>query len=195
MPRNAVIENPVINSPFRHPDRHFRFDEEGITSDVAKSRRPSSYFVPIPSARKRGGQQTFETEWTSDRLEQNPTINRIRERVGLWRQGGHQGVTPTTRRLFMYWTEPERERPLFFCQIEAVETAIYITEAAAKFGDDWIVNLLRDESDLHNPGLFRVAHKMAGRTGGSVAVSPAGLARARSNDVKRSRTAGASKMR
>lgn len=65
MPRDAVIENPVINSPFRQPDRHFRFDEEGITSDVVDGRRASSYFVPIASARKRGGQQTFETEWTS----------------------------------------------------------------------------------------------------------------------------------
>lgn len=168
MPRDAVIENPVINSPFRQPDRHFRFDEEGITSDVVDGRRRSSYFVPIPSARKRGGQQTFETEWTSDRLEENPTINRIREKVGMWREGGHQGVTPTTRRLLEYWTNPERERPLFFCQIEALETAIYITEAASKFGDDWIVNQLRDEAGRHNPGLFRVAHKMATGTGKTV---------------------------
>jgi len=74
VPRDAIIENPVINSPFRQPDRHFRFDEEGITSDVVDGRRPSSYFVPIPSARKRGGQRSFETEWTSDRL-QEPTAN------------------------------------------------------------------------------------------------------------------------
>lgn len=99
MPRDAVIENPVINSPFRRPALHFRFDEESITSDVVDGRRPSSYFVPIPSARKRGGQRSFETEWTSDRLQENSTINRIRERVDQWRQGGHLGVTPTTRRL------------------------------------------------------------------------------------------------
>ncbi|MDF1597619.1 MAG: DEAD/DEAH box helicase family protein [Acidimicrobiia bacterium] len=168
MPRDAVIENPVINSPFRQPGRHFRFDEEGITSDVVDGRRASSYFVPIASARKRGGQQTFETEWTSDRLEENPTINRVRERVGMWRQGGHRGVTPTTRRLLEFWSDSGRERPLFFCQIEALETAIYITEAAGKFGDDWIVNLLREESARHNPGLFRVAQKMATGTGKTV---------------------------
>ena len=168
MPRDAIIENPVINSPFREPSRHFRFDEEGITSDVVDGRRPSSYFVPIPSARKRGGQRSFETEWTSDRLQENATINRIRERIDQWRQGGHLGVTPTTRRLLEYWTDPERERPLFFCQIEALETAIYITEAAKRFGDDWIANLLRDESNRQNPGLFRVAHKMATGTGKTV---------------------------
>ena len=81
MPRDTVIENPVINSPFRQPTHHFRFAEDGITSDVVDCRRSRAHFVPIGSARKRGGQQTFETEWTSDRLEQNPTINRIRERV------------------------------------------------------------------------------------------------------------------
>jgi type III restriction enzyme len=171
MPRDAVIENPVVNSPFRVPDRHFRFDERGITSDVTEGRRRSSYFIPIPSARKIGSQLAFETEWTSDRLQENETINRIRERVDLWRQGGHQGVTTTTRRLLDYWTEPDRERPLFFCQIEALETAIYIGEAAARFGDDWIVNLLRDEAGRHNPGLFRVAHKMATGTGKTVVMA------------------------
>src|SRR5690606_38899832 len=128
-------------------------------------------FVPIPSARKQGGQQSFETQWTSDRPEENQTINRIRGRGGMWRQGGHLGVTPTTRRLLEYWTDPERERPLFFCQVEALETAIYITEAASRFGDDWIANLLREESSRHNPGLFRVAHKMATGTGKTVVMA------------------------
>jgi type III restriction enzyme len=168
MPRDAVIENPVINSPFRQPGKHFRFDEQGITSDVVDGRRHSSYFVPIPAAKKSGGQLAFETEWTSDRLQENANINRIRERIDLWRQGGHQGVTATTRRLLDYWSNPERERPLFFCQLEALETAIYLTEAASRFGDDWIVSLLREESGRHNPGLFRVAHKMATGTGKTV---------------------------
>ena len=169
MPRDAVIENPIINSAFREPERHFRFDEEGITADVVDSRRESSYFVPIAATRK--GQQAFETEWTADRLLENPTINRIRERVDLWRRGGHLGVPATTRRLLEYWTDSERERPLFFCQIEALETAIYITEAAGRFGDDWIVNLMREESSNHNPGLFRVAHKMATGTGKTVVMA------------------------
>ena len=171
MPRDAIIENPVLNSPFRRPERHFRFGEEGITAEIVEERRPSSYFVPIPAAKKKGGQLAFETEWTSDRLQENTTINRIRERVELWRRGGHQGVTPTTRRLLEYWTDPDRERPLFFCQVEAVETAIYITEAASRFGDDWITNLLREEAERHNPGLFRVAHKMATGTGKTVVMA------------------------
>ena len=50
-------------------------------------------------------------------------------------------MTPTTARLRAYWNDPERERKLFFCQIKAVETAIYITEVARKFNDDWIENI------------------------------------------------------
>lgn len=118
MPRDSVIENPVMTSSFGQPDRHLRFDEEGITFDDVDGRRRSSCFVPIPSARKRRGQQTFETEWTSDRLGENPTINRVRERVSLWRVGGHQHVTPTTRRLLKYRPDTERQRPFVFCEIK-----------------------------------------------------------------------------
>ncbi len=66
----VVIENPVINSPFEEPSRHFKFDETGITNDMAEVRRPSSYFVPIARPRKTGGkgQHTFD-EWRSDRTD------------------------------------------------------------------------------------------------------------------------------
>lgn len=47
MPRpQIVIENPILNTPFAEPERHFRFDDEGITDDVVEGRRPSSYFMP-----------------------------------------------------------------------------------------------------------------------------------------------------
>lgn len=49
------INNPILNSPFDRPTRYFRFDDKGITPDIAEGRRPSSYFVPIPAAKKRGG--------------------------------------------------------------------------------------------------------------------------------------------
>ena len=43
----AVIENPVINSPFDEPKRHFRFAENGITDEILPGRRRSTYFIPI----------------------------------------------------------------------------------------------------------------------------------------------------
>ncbi len=166
----VVIDNPVINAPFEEPNRHFRFSDEGITSDIVESRRISSYFVPIAKPKKKGKttQLAFDTEWTQDRIEENKFINQIRARVSQWRKGGYVGITRTTRRLLDYWTDPERERKLFFCQVEALETAIYLTEVANKFGDSWIENHLREGNEEANPGLFRIAFKMATGSGKTV---------------------------
>ena len=164
-----VIENPILNSPYEAPSRHFEFDDEGITDQIVEGRRPSSYFTPIPKAKKRG--QLPIDEWTRDRIKPNETINRIRDRVERWRDLGWPGVTPTTRSLLEYWTDSEREKPLFFCQVEALETAIYLTEAAKKMGDAWIENDLREAAEDANPRLFRVSHKMATGTGKTVVMA------------------------
>ncbi len=50
--RDTVIENPIINSPYEEPKRHFRFPEDGITNEIIEERRVSSYFVPIPRPKK-----------------------------------------------------------------------------------------------------------------------------------------------
>jgi type III restriction enzyme len=127
---DTVIENPILNSPYREPDRHWRFTDEGITNEVVEARRQSAYFVPIPPPKKKGKQLQFDTEWTQDRIEPNDNVNRIRQRVKLWREREYDGVTQVTRKLLQHWTNPERENKLFFCQVEALETLIYITEAA-----------------------------------------------------------------
>jgi len=72
----VVIENPILNSPFEEPRRHFRFSDDGITNEVVESRRCSSYFVPIPRPRKRGAQLSF-TEWTEDRVRENEFITHV----------------------------------------------------------------------------------------------------------------------
>jgi type III restriction enzyme len=169
--RQVIIENPVLNPPFGEPKRHFYFSEEGITDKIVENRRPSSYFVPIPRPKKRGRQLVLDTEWTEDRIKENDTINRIRARVNLWRQSGYPGVTKTTRQLLEYWRRPERDPRLFFCQIEAVETAIYITEVAGKSGDAWIENDLRKGNEDANPGVLRMAFKMATGSGKTVAMA------------------------
>jgi type III restriction enzyme len=170
---NRVIANPIINSPFSEPTRHFQFDDEGITDETVEGRRSSSYFVPIPQAKKKKGskQQVFDTEWTRDRIEENRLVNQIRARVSLWREGGYLGVTPVTAQLLAYWTNEDREKKLFFCQIEALETAIYITEVAKKYGDAWIENDLRSANEMSNPGLPRIAFKMATGTGKTVVMA------------------------
>jgi len=166
----VVIENPIVNSPFEEPKRHWRFANEGITDEIVEGRRISSYFVPIAKPRKSGKdkQLIFDTEWTKDRIRENAFINRIRSRVRAWREGGYVSITKTTRRLLEYWTNPERENKLFFCQIEALETAIYIAEAARSCGDAWIENDIRQANDSANPPLYRIAFKMATGSGKTV---------------------------
>jgi type III restriction enzyme len=171
--KQVVIENPVINSPFEEPKRHFKFTDEGITNEIVEARRTSSYFIPIAKPKKRGKQLVLDTEWTQDRLEENRFVNQIRARLEKWRLAGRPGstITKATSQLLNYWTDPEREKPLFFCQIEAVETAVYLTEVAAKYGDAWIDNDLRRANEDANPLLFRIALKMATGTGKTVVMA------------------------
>ncbi len=165
-----TIRNPVINSPFDEPERHFQFSDEGITSNIAPERRVSSYFIPIAKPKKKKPEQAemvFD-EWTSDRLKENKFINQVREKVSIWRQGGYVGITHTTRRLLDYWQRQDRELRLFFAQIEALETIIYITEVATKYGDGWIIEALKSSNADANPDLYRIAFKMATGSGKTV---------------------------
>ncbi|MEW5722854.1 MAG: BPTD_3080 family restriction endonuclease [Thermodesulfobacteriota bacterium] len=169
--KQVVIENPVINSPFEEPRRHFRFDEDGITNEIIEKRRVSAYFVPIPKPKKKGRQAAFfDTEWTEDRLQENQFINQVRTQTAKWRAGGYLGLTRTTGRLLEYWQREERDPALFFCQIEALETIIYFTEAARKF-DPWIENKLHEFNQDSNPDLFRIAFKMATGSGKTVVMA------------------------
>jgi type III restriction enzyme len=168
---DALIENPILNSPFHEPRRHFKFTDEGITNEIVEGRRSSAYFIPIARPKKKGKQLAFDTEWTQDRIEENKTVNRIRQRVGIWREGGYVGVTPTTAALLRYWVDPERERRLFFCQIEALETLIYMSEVAKKYGDAWIENDIREANETSNPGLPRYSLKMATGSGKTVVMA------------------------
>ncbi|MBA2273278.1 MAG: DEAD/DEAH box helicase family protein, partial [Actinobacteria bacterium] len=167
----AIIENPILNSPYGEPARHFRFSDDGITDEVVGKRRVSSYFVPIPAAKKKGKQAVLDTEWTKDRIEENKFINEVRFQVARWRINGRPGTTSVTHQLLDYWTDGERDRKLFFCQIEALETAVYITEVARKDGQAWIENDLRRFNEDANPGLFRMAFKMATGSGKTVVMA------------------------
>jgi len=172
--KQVVIENPILNSPFSEPSRHFRFTDEGITNEIIQERRVSSYFIPIARPRKQvKNQLTFDTEWTEDRIEENKFINQVRERVAQWRKQGYpfSSLTKTTKLLLDYWQRDDRARRLFFCQIEAVETAIYITEVAKKYGDAWIENKINAANLEANPLLFRIALKMATGSGKTVVMA------------------------
>jgi type III restriction enzyme len=168
----VVIENPVINSPLHEPRRHFKFGDDGITDDILESRRISQYFIPVAPPKKQGAKQlAFETEWTADRIEENVFINLMRERVAVWRRGGYVGITRISAHLLEYWQRPEREHRLVFCQIEALETAIYLTQVAGKYGDAWIEIALREANQRADPLLYRIAFEIANGSGQTVVMA------------------------
>lgn len=166
MARQVPIPNPVLNSPFAAPSRHWKPDGDVVTDEVVEGRRESAYFVPIAPSRKQPKQLALAAPGLQEQRRENVEINRIRALVKRWRDGGYGGETQVTRRLLRHWTAPERERRLFFCQVEAAETAIYLAEIAPKHsGGEWIEGFLKEQNEAINPGLWRVAFKMATGSG------------------------------
>ncbi len=164
-----MIDNPIINSPFKKPTRYFEI-VDGELRGVVRGHRPSDNLMPVPPPKKRGAVQS---SFVSEQATPNEYINRVRERVALWRRGRYEGVTRTTRQLLDYWTDERRENKLFWCQIEALETAIFLTEVARKRekADRILVKELKDASQEMNPTLFRMALKMATGTGKTVVMA------------------------
>lgn len=169
----VVIENPILNSPFAEPTQHFRFDDaNNITADIATGRRPSSYFLPIAAPKKKV-KGLFDSLISDEKREETDHINKIRVSVKRWRELGWPDVTAVTRSLLEHWTDPTRARRLFFCQIEALETLIFVTEVAkqTKYGDEWIEAHLKQAATDAGTALFRMACKMATGSGKTVVMS------------------------
>ena len=119
-----TIDRLIINSPYEEPARYWRYNREGRTFSLAEGRRPAGYVIATE------GSQAFDDPGVFVEI---PLVNQIRPRVKAWRDAGYAGVTGVTRRLLEHWTDPEEfeSRRFFFCQLEAVETLIWLTEAPA----------------------------------------------------------------
>ncbi len=118
----TTIDRLIINSPYEEPQRYWRYDRETRTFDLVEGRRPAGYVVATP------GSRSFDDPGIFVEI---PLVNQIRPRVKAWREAGYPGVTSITKRLLEHWRDPEREQRLFFCQLEAIETLIWLTEAPA----------------------------------------------------------------
>ena len=172
---NPFFEHPILYSPYEHPTKHWELDESGQpTQQVIERRRRAEFITPIPKPKKRRGsadqQQIIfdEGKGLSDEKQQydpTPIINELREHVDRWRRlnPSQWNVTPETARLLEHWRHHDFNsiRP-FFCQIEAVETAIWLTEVApgTKDGQRFLEYLKAANNDA-NPGLTRLALKLA----------------------------------
>ena len=166
--------SPILNSPYREPNRHLKSDNRGLTEEIIPARRPSAVQIPIQRPRGRAAMVKYDPAaqaWSSERLKENEFVNKIRANIGAWRRGGYQGTTKITQNLLQFWTDETRENKLFFCQIEALETLIYLNEVSEKVGEHWILNEIKKRNEDVNYGLFRLAFKMATGTGKTVVMA------------------------
>jgi type III restriction enzyme len=178
---NRFFEKPILNSPYGYPGRHWELDEQGQpTQRIINARRRAEFITPIPKPRKRKGsleqQEIIFDEVkgiSSEAQKYDPTsmINDIRHQVDQWRSIPNPNdwhVTPETARLLQHWRHHRFNniKP-FFCQIEAVETAIWLTEVAPNTGKNGkrFLEHLADASHDANPDLIRLALKMATGSG------------------------------
>ena len=177
----TFFEHPILNSPYAYPARHWELDADGQpTNRLIESRRRSDLITPVPKAKKRkapkGPTAQVELDLTADdeglstaeqKYDPTPIINELRGYVDTWRalpNPQQWQVTPETARLLQHWRHHtfQNQRP-FFCQIEAVETAIWLTEVAPKLGaaGKKFRDHLAGANAMSNPDLFRIALKLA----------------------------------
>ena len=173
---NPFFDHPILNSPYASPTRHWELDEHGQpTQKILETRRRAEFITPIPKPKKRkraAAQEEFvfdEGKGLSTKEQQyDPTsiINEVRGHVDTWRSLPNPNqwqVTPETARLLQHWRHHKFSgvRP-FFCQVEAVETAIWLTEVApqSKNGKRLLDHLASANRDA-NPELMRLALKLA----------------------------------
>jgi len=117
------IDHLIINSPFEEPKTHWHYDRPTRAFTKAEGRRPAGYVIATP------GSQAFDDPGIFVDL---PLVNAIRPRVKTWREDGYAGVSGITRRLLEHWNSTEeRPYPMFFCQLEAMETLIWLVEGPA----------------------------------------------------------------
>jgi type III restriction enzyme len=146
------VDEPILNVPFEEPAEHWVI-EEGKPPERRAGRRPAGYFYRDPGTPMTGD------EFTRGDWEELELVNLIRERLAEWRTLGYPGVTRTTLELLEYWRRDGRGTRLFFPQLEAAETVIFLTEARADLLQG--IDVPREENSLFT----RRACKMATGSG------------------------------
>ena len=164
------VQEPILNKPFEEPKEYW-YIREGEAPEKRPGRRTSIVFPP----------RDQREEWTTgdgilarskdyEGAYELVLINRIRQKVKEWRQAGYPGVGRTTKEILEWWTRNGRDesKRLFFAQLEAAETIIFLKEARADYLQG--INIPREEpsddrKDAGYTGFPRYALKMATGSG------------------------------
>ena len=174
---NPFFDHPILNSPYERPGRHWELDAQGQpTQKIIDSRRQAEFITPIPKPRKRKNPASQEEMLYPDaqglstkeqQYDPKPIINELRQHLDQWRSLPNPNdwrVTPETARLLQHWRHHKFSglRP-FFCQVEAAETVIWLTEVAPQLGKSakTILEHLANANNEANPELMRLALKLA----------------------------------
>lgn len=177
---DEFFARPILNSPYQAPARHWELDSDGQpTNRIIDKRREADFISAVPKARRqRAGQSQTELVLadaqglsTAEQEYNKAIINEIRQYVADWRNLPNPAqwqVTPETARLLQHWRHHPFQgvRP-FFCQVEAVETVIWLTEVAPKLGrrTEKFWAHVKAANEGANPELLRLALKLATGSG------------------------------
>ncbi|MEN6625406.1 MAG: type III restriction endonuclease subunit R [Candidatus Sumerlaeia bacterium] len=159
---NFEVPEPILNSPFNEPQAHWHI-VEGEAPEKRQGRRPAGYYYRDPRMNQTDNEHGARGQWVELAL-----VNLVRERVAEWRNQGWPGVTRTTLELLNYWRRDGRQHRLFFAQLEAAETIIFLTEARNDFLQGIEIPIDEPSGDQHEQGIKafrRYASKMATGSG------------------------------
>jgi len=133
-PVTFEVETPILNSPFAEPGEHW-FIRPGHPPERRTGRRPALVFQP----RDQRDPWDVDGDATLGRLPDYERayalrlVNLVRERLAHWQADGRPGATRTTLELINWWRREGREQRLFFAQLEAAETTIFLREARGDY--------------------------------------------------------------
>lgn len=118
---NRGIDHLIINSAYKEPTEYWRYNTTLKHFYREQGRRPAGYVIADPNA------TSYDNPGIFKELE---LVNKIRPRVKAWRGNNYPGTTRVTRDLLKHWNDSTaRDYPFFYCQIDAIETLIWLTEA------------------------------------------------------------------
>ena len=178
------FKKPILNSPYAYPSAHWELVKGLPTRNIRNARRKAEFITPIPKPRKRKDPESRELFDESlglgdggQKYDPISFINELRGYVDAWRKLPSERewmVSPHTARLLRHWRHYEFKgmRP-FFCQVEAVEVVIWLTEVAPRFGKAGgkFIDYLKNANADANPGLQRLALKLATGAGKTTVMS------------------------
>ena len=169
------VEHPILCNPYEEPDAHWVYDTDTGEAIRQPGRRDAGYWY---KTQRTGSQQLrlFQEEERDDL----PLVNALRNDVRRWRASNYRNATVVTRELLRHWGREDKERRLFFCQREAVETIIYIAEILQgyknpgfnpQFTEADLAKLVDSPNPPDIPDLIRYGCKMATGSGKTVVMA------------------------